>query len=78
MKKSKNNRELIARIGGYALRARRDPIEYTANARAAFMAGFERRVDPDGMLSPEERRQRAEALRKAHMLGLALRRGGAR
>lgn len=78
MTDSKSKREQIARIGGYALRARRDPMEYTAKARAAFLAGFERRVDPDGLLSPEERQQRAGALHKAHMLRLALRRGGAR
>jgi hypothetical protein len=77
MKNTKNTRALIARIGGYALRARRDPMEYTAKARAAFLAGFERKVDPDGLLSPEERQRRAVALRKAHMHGLALRRGGA-
>ena len=78
MKNPKCKREQIARIGGYALRARRDPMEYTAKARAAFLAGFEQKVDPDGLLSIEERQQRAGALRKAHMLGLALRRGGAR
>ena len=78
MKNSKCKHAQIARIGGYALRARRDPREYTAKARAAFLAGFEHKVDPDGLLSPEERQQRAGALRKAHMHGLALRRGGAR
>ena len=78
MKKSTSKRAQIARIGGYALRASRDPMEYTAKARTAFLAGFERKVDPDGLLSPEERQQRAVALRKAHMLGLALRRGGVR
>lgn len=78
MVNSISKRAQIARIGGYALRARRDPLEYTAKAREAFLAGFERKVDPDGRLSPEERQQRAGALRKAYMLGLALRRGGAR
>ena len=78
MVNSKSKRAQIARIGGYALRARRDPMEYTAKARAAFLAGFEHKVDPDGLLSIEERQQRAVALRKAHMHGLALRRGGAR
>ena len=78
MANSKSKRAQIARIGGYALRARRDPLEYTAKARAAFLAGFERKVDPDGLLTIEERQRRAGALRKAYMLGLALRRGGAR
>lgn len=74
----KTKSALIARIGGYALRASRDPREYTANARQAFLASFEHKVDPDGLLSGEERERRAVALRKAYMLGLALRRGGAR
>lgn len=74
----KNKSALIARIGGYALRASRDPREYTANARSAFLARFELKVDPDGLLSPEERQRRAVALRKAYMLGLAMRRGGVR
>lgn len=78
MEKSKSKREQIARIGGYALRARRDPMEYTAKARETFLKRFEWQVDPKGLLNPEERQRRAVALRKAHMLGLALRRGGAR
>ena len=78
MQDAKSKRAQIARIGGYALRARRDPMVYTAKARAAFLAGFEHKVDPDGLLSPEERQRRAVALRKSHMHGLALRRGGAR
>jgi len=33
---------------------------------------FEREVDPDGVLPPEERRRRAEHARKAYFLRLAL------
>ncbi|WP_254190617.1 hypothetical protein [Nocardia noduli] len=36
------------------------------------MAKFDRLVDPDGMLSPEERAYRAEQARKAYYMRLAL------
>lgn len=60
------------RIGGLRLRATHDPQQYTAKARETFWASFERQVDPDGVLDPEERRVRAEAARKAHMLRLSM------
>ena len=44
----------------------------TENARRAFLDRFEREVDPDGLLSVEERRRRADHARRAHMLRLAL------
>ena len=51
------------RIGAYRLHATHDPKETTKAAREAFMARFEREVDPDGTLAPEERARRAEAAR---------------
>lgn len=66
-------RSLRARIGGLALAAQRDPRQYTAAARAAFLGRFEREVDPDGSLPPAERRRRAEAAKKLHFARLALR-----
>jgi hypothetical protein len=45
----------------------------TAPGRRAFLDRFEREVDPDGVLPPEERARRAEHARKAHMTKLALR-----
>lgn len=65
-------RSLRARMAAHAMHARHDGREVTANARAAFLAGFEERVDPDGVLSPDERRRRAEQERKAHFTRLAL------
>lgn len=59
------------RIGAYARLARHDPRELTQPARDAFLSKFEREVDPDGTLAPEERQRRAECARKAHMLRLA-------
>lgn len=43
----------------------------TAPARKAFIARFERLVDPEGVLPLDERRKRAESAKKAHMLRLA-------
>jgi hypothetical protein len=45
----------------------------TANARQAALDRFERLVDPDGRLLPEERAKRAAHARKAHFKRMALR-----
>lgn len=66
-------RVLRARMGAHAQHAKHDPHETTAAARSAFLARFEREVDPDGILPPDERARRAEHALKAHMAGLALR-----
>jgi len=50
----------------------------TRPAREAFLKRFEKEVDPDGSLSPEERRQRAEHAKRAYMLQLAKRSAAAR
>ena len=62
---------LRGRIGAYRLHATHDPKETTKAARTAFMARFEREVDPDGTLAPEERARRAGAARKAYFAQLA-------
>ena len=49
-----------------------DAAAHTAPARAAFLARFEREVDPDGTRDPAERARRAEHARKAYFLRLAL------
>lgn len=49
-----------------------DRTAATAAARAAADARFERQVDPDGKLPPEERARRAASLRKAHMDAMTL------
>jgi len=54
------------------MHAKHDARKTTANARAAFLARFEAEVDPDGTLSPEERRRRAEHARSAYFTRLAL------
>jgi hypothetical protein len=50
----------------YRLHASHDPKKTTAAARATFLSRFEREVDPDGVLQPDERRRRAAAARKAY------------
>lgn len=54
------------------------PSERTAPARSAFDARFEREVDPEGLLDPEERRRRAEHARKAYFTRLSLKSAQAR
>ncbi len=65
-------RSLRARLAAHALHAQRDPRETTANGRAAFLARFEREVDPDSALDPAERRRRAEQARRAYFTRLSL------
>jgi hypothetical protein len=59
------------RIGAHTLHSRYDSRELTRPAREAFLSKFEREVDPDGTLSPEERQRRAEHARRAHMARIA-------
>jgi hypothetical protein len=39
----------------------------TAKATAGFLAKFEKEVDPEGLLAPDERTKRAKNLMRAHM-----------
>lgn len=55
-----------------------DRVAATQPARNGFMARFERQVDPDGTLAPEERSKRADAAMRAHMSALALKRAKTR
>jgi hypothetical protein len=54
--------------------AHSDPVAGTEAARAAFLARFERQVDPDGALDPDERERRAKRLRRVAMSNLARKR----
>jgi hypothetical protein len=66
-----SERSLRARIAAFAKHSRYEAKESTRPARQAFLARFEREVDPDGVLSPEERARRAECARRAHFMRLA-------
>ena len=65
------SRALRGRIGAHRLHATHDPRETTEAARRAFWSSFEREVDPDGLLSPQERTRRADHARAAHFARLA-------
>lgn len=74
-----SGRVLRARLAAHTLHARvTDPAAHTAPARAAFMSRWEREVDPDGVLTPEDRARRAEHAKQAYFLRLALRSAQAR
>ncbi len=67
------NRALQARMAAHALHARvEDPAAHTAPARKVFLSRFEREVDPEGLLEPQERARRAEHAKKAYFTRLAL------
>jgi hypothetical protein len=67
-----NDRVLRARIAAYQLHAQiSDEAAHTTPARAAFLSRFEREVDPEGILDPQERARRAEHAKKAYFLKLA-------
>ncbi|MDP9094351.1 MAG: hypothetical protein M3N95_15810 [Actinomycetota bacterium] len=62
-----------ARLAAHSLHARiHDETAHTAPARLAFLARFEREVDPGEKLPLEERRRRADHARKAYFTRLAL------
>lgn len=71
-------RSLRGRIAAHSKWSKHDRIEGTAAAREAFLARFERDVDPHGTLDPAERRRRAESARRAYFAKLALKSAQAR
>lgn len=71
-KMSHGERVLLGRIGGYTALSRHNAYEMTKAARKGFESKFEREVDPEGMLEPQDRARRAEMARKAYFARLAL------
>lgn len=72
-------RSLRSRLAAHASWARTsDATARTEPGRQAMRDKFEREVDPDGTLPPEERARRAEHARKAHFTRLALKSAQAR
>lgn len=67
---------LRGRIGALVVHSR--GRTNTAPARAAFMARWDREVDPEGVLTPEERAKRADFARRAYFTRIALRSAKAR
>lgn len=74
-----STRQIIGAIGAHVSWSHtEDRTARTANGRRAFLERFEREVDPDGTLSPQERARRAEHARKAYFQRLALKSAQAR
>lgn len=71
-KRDPGDLRLRARIAATLRHARSDGRDSTEAARAAFLGSFERLVDPDGVLAPDERARRAALARRAHFQRLAL------
>ena len=67
-----------ARLAAHALHAQHDSREVSKPGREAFLARFEREVDPDGTLPTDERARRAAHARKAYFTRLALKSAQAR
>jgi hypothetical protein len=66
---------LRGRIGAYARWARtEDRRAATRPAHEAFVARFEREVDPEALLDPAERARRAQFAMRAYMASLNRRR----
>jgi hypothetical protein len=65
-----------ARVAG--LSAHAQGKTNTAPARKAFLDRFERQVDPEGQLTPQERYKRAEQAKRAHMTALSMKAVAAR
>jgi len=70
------NRTTIGKIGAAALHAQGKTN--TGPATKAAMSRFEREVDPDGILPPEERAKRAAHAKHLHYLLLGMKSGIAR
>jgi len=62
----------LGRKGALVRLARYDARELVQPALDGQQAKFERQVDPENKLSKTERARRADAARRAHMQGLAL------
>jgi hypothetical protein len=73
---SPSQRTLRARVAAYALHAQGGTS--TKAGTAAFLARFEKQVDPDSTLLPAERARRAAFARKSYMGKLALKASRAR
>jgi hypothetical protein len=67
-----------ARKAAYAMLARHDVHVTSLPGREAFLARFERDVDPEGKLLPAERARRAEMAKKAYFIDLAIKSAEAR
>lgn len=79
MRMDPTERSMRARLAAHTRWSKtEDPTAATAPARDKFDKRFEREVDPEGVLPPDERQRRAEHARKAYFIALALKSAQAR
>ena len=67
-----DERRIRAQIAGHARWTKADREAERERAGDRVLQRFAKEVDPDGVLSPDERYQRAENARNAHMLRMRL------
>lgn len=70
--KNRTEASLAGKIGGCTLHSRYDSREIAARATEGFYKSFQKKVDPEGLLPPDERLRRAELARRAHFARLSL------
>lgn len=73
-----SERSLRASLAANTRWANADRKVESERARTAQLLRFEKQVDPDGVLAPDERAKRADNAAKAHMQRLALKSAKAR
>ena len=71
-------RRLHAQAAAYAMHAQHGSGKTSRRGREAFLARFERQVDPDGVQSDAERARRAEAAKRAYFIRLSIKSAEAR
>ena len=71
-------RQARARLAAHAMHSQHDSRQTTQRARKAFLDRFEREVDPDCLLPPDERARRASQARSSYFVALALKSAQAR
>ncbi len=71
-------RHVRARLAAHAMHSQHDSRLTTQRARKAFLDRFEREVDPDQLLTSDERARRASQARSSYFAALALKSAQAR
>jgi len=71
-------RRLAGSIGGHTTHSLYSSDEIAARARDGALRRFEKQVDPEGLLEPQERGRRAQHARAAWMRKLAIQSANAR
>jgi hypothetical protein len=77
--RDRSDRVIIARLAAHEKWAfTADRTGATAKARQVAWARFDKVVDPEGVLPPDERARRADSARRAYFLRLSLKSAQAR